>query len=1015
MGQSENSINNDDRVKSEAETGSNEQLVSAERSGSYSMKGKFPIVGIGASAGGLQALERLFSSMPKNTRMDMAFVVIQHLSPDYESMLSKIIDRYTNMDVQGVKDGMTVSPNSVYVIPPDKAMVIKDGVLNLMEPAKPRGQRTPIDHFFSSLASDMEELAIGIILSGTGSDGVQGIRDIKAKGGMAMAQSPESSKYNGMPKTAIQTGLVDYILEPDEMPAQLKEYVSQMQKKKSHPSSRNKEAMDTILSELRNQTDHDFSQYKPQTLNRRIMRRMVVNKTESLEEYANYLKENPEEADALFRDLLISVTSFFRNPSVFKALVEKVIPHLFEGKDQKESIRVWVAGCSTGEEAYSIAILLKEHMEKLNKTFKVQIFASDIDTKSIEKARKGVFPASIADNVSSERLDKYFMYDSENETYSIVKNVREMLLFSEHNVIKDPPFSNIDFVSCRNLLIYMNVELQNYVIPVLHYSLKPGGYLLLGSSESIRDYSNLFKTLDYDSRIFKSRAVKDQYQPHPGIGIFFPSAPARDRPQSTSDKQRAERKLHMRELTERDLLENYAPAAVLVDKQGDIFYLHGNANTYLHVPVGEPSNNIIEMAPEELKQELSRILRKAVVLEKKVVSYGVRFEANGDTKAVDLTVRPLQGADKENLFIVIFDVASEPSPGQKEKYSSIRHGDIDAEFPDEDGETIAALKEELRTTEEYLKTSNEELAVSNEDLRASNEELQSTNEELQSTNEELETSREEMESLNEELSSVNNELQGKVEDLSNINENINKMLSSTGISMIFVDTQLRIQRFTPAAREIIELVSTDVGRPIGHFAINLSDYDRLTQDIRSVLDTLEPVYKEVQSQENEWYLLTIHPFSSEENELEGAAVTFIDITQLKELQQKQRETLDRMAAVINDSRDAILLQDTEGNIIAWNPAAKRMYGWSEEEALDMNISAIVPEDHKEKISELREKAIKNEYVWPYKTQRLTKKGKVVDIWLTATTLADKDDEVYAIATTERYADENSYDESELKG
>lgn len=1006
MVESEDTTKESEQRQTQAESYSNGQPASDESLKRDSLKSKFLIVGIGASAGGLEAMEELFTSMTQDTHM--AFVVVQHLSPNYESMLSQIIGRYTNMQVHKVKDGITVSPNNVYVTPADKDIIIKDGMLELIERANPRGHRKPIDSFFSSLASDQQELAVGIVLSGTGNDGTQGIYDIKAKGGMAMAQSPESSRYKGMPKSAIETGLVDYILEPAQMLAQLKEYVAQIDTEKPYLSSK-KEAMEIIFSELLSQTGLDFSQYKPQTLDRRIMRRMEVNKIDHIKEYVNYLKQHPEEAEALFRDLLIRVTSFFRNPSVFDALKEKVIPHLFEGRSQDEPIRIWVVGCSTGEEAYSIAILLKEHMERLNQTFKVQLFASDIDIRSIEKARKGVYPASIADDVSDERLERFFIYDSENDTYSIVKNIREMLLFSEHNVIKDPPFSNIDLISCRNLLIYMNVEMQNYIIPLFRYSLKPEGYLVLGTSESVREYTNLFSAVDQQSRIFKSRGLKDEFQCSPRVRASFPQSHAKVASKVASQKQQSEKRLHMRELTERDLLDHYAPAAAAVNKNGDILYLHGNANMYLRVPQGEPSNNIVEMAPEGLKQKLKETLQKAVVLKRRAVSSGVWAQVDGKLKAVDLSVRPLQGADDENLFIVVFETVDEPTPEQNERGTPIKHRDFIAGFSDEDVETVEYLREELRTTEEYLRSSNEELEVSNGELRISNEELQSFNEELQSTNEELETSREELESLNEELSSVNSDLRDKIEELANINENISKMLASTGIRMIFVDTELRIQRFTPVITKIIDLVPTDIGRPIGHFATNLSGYNSLTQDIRTVMDTLKPVYREVQSHAKEWYLLAIHPFSSHEKELEGAAVTFVDITPLKQVQEKQRRTLERMAAVIRDSHDAILLQDIEGNIKAWNHSAEKMYGWSEEEALGMNISDIVPEDQKEKALEILYSAIKGDTIVPYQTQRLTKEGNLVNIFLITTSLADKHGEIYAIATTEKVINKSESD------
>jgi two-component system CheB/CheR fusion protein len=949
---------------------------------------KFPVVGIGASAGGLAAFESFFTGMPSDINLGMAFVLVQHLAPDHKSMLSEIIRRYTKMQVYDVRDRMTVKPDCIYIIPPNRDMIIMDGMLHLMEPAEARGHRMPIDSFFRSLALDQKERSIGIVLSGTGNDGTLGVRAIKGEGGMVMAQIPESSEYNGMPLSAIETGMVDYILTPAEMPVQLRDYVSHIFEEKSHPFSNNEEAMGTIFNQLLTRTGHDFSQYKQKTLDRRIRRRMAVNNIKLIEGYANYLQQKPEEIKALFSDLLINVTSFFRNPKVFEVLQEQVIPQLFDGKSADTIIRIWVAGCSTGEEAYSIAILLQEHMGKLKRTFKVQIFATDIDSRIIEQARKGVYTAGISNDISPERLERFFIHDSELNTYTILKNIRDVVIFSEQDVIRDPPFSKLDMISCRNLLIYLEKEMQKKLIPMFHYALNPGGFLLLGSSESVGEFSHLFDTLDRPSKLYQSKAFHgEHYYP---IGTFLSPQLERGVPKKPSGKPSGDNKLQLRELTERKLLQQYAPASMLINERGDILYLHGRTGLYLEVPSGEPSYNILKMAREGLRQALTTALSKVALNKEQIVRSGVRVRTNGNFTTIDLTLRHVEEALDQRLFLVTFDEPAELRQSQRENCSmNVDKGA--AEIQDVEEESVAALKEELRTMEEYLKASNEELEVSNEELKSSNEEMQSVNEELQSTNEELETSREELQSVNEELSTVNTELQSKVAELSEANDDMNNILASTGVGIIIVDNQLRIQHFTPEITKVMNLIPTDVGRPIEHTVLKLSDYDHLMSDIQTVLSNLTPMEIEVRTHAAEWYVLSIRPYRTLKNTIGGVVIAF----------QKQTEVLSRLAAVVQDSGDAITLQDMGGRILAWNPMAENIYGWSKDEALAMNISSMIPENRKEETLEVLKKLSQAEILKPYRTQRLTKDGRIVDLWLTATPLINADGNVYSIATTER--------------
>ncbi|MEI8354684.1 MAG: chemotaxis protein CheB [Deltaproteobacteria bacterium] len=861
----------------------------------------FPIVGLGASAGGLAAFEAFFSGMPAETDPEMAFVLVQHLAPDHKSILTDLIRRYTRMQVFEVEDGVAVQPNCAYIIPPNRDMAFLNGTLQLLEPSAPRGQRLPIDFFFRSLAQDQRERAICIVLSGTGSDGTLGVRAIKGEGGMVMAQNPESTEYDGMPRSAIATGLVDYELPPAEMPAQLMAYVAhafgKSQRPPLTPAGKAESALKKTFILLRAQTGHDFSQYKPNTICRRIERRMAVHQIETMEGYVRYLQQTPPEMEALFRDLLIGVTSFFRDPEAFKALEEQVIPKLFAGKSADSVIRVWSPGCSTGEEAYSIAILLAERQEAMKQSFKVQLFATDIDSEAISTARTGLYPASIATDISPERLSRFFVAEADGSAYRIHKGIRDMMVFSEQNVIKDPPFSKLDLISCRNLLIYMGGELQKMLIPLFHYALNPGGFLFLGTSETVGDFLELFSAFDRKLKLYQRREDIHGTQ-RMSLGRFLPPMTAIDAalPHAgllrRGGKTPLPGKMTLRELTEQAMLEQVAPAGALVNGQGDILYLHGRTGMYLEPPPGEVGiNNILKMAREGLRRELSIALYKASAGKEVVRCTGLRVKTNGDFTLVNLTIRPVVTGPATTLEAPLYLVILEDTPALPPLQEELSKQGADPNAPAKltADARIAVLKKELRAKEEYLQTANEELETSNEELKSSNEEMQSVNEELQSTNEELETSKEELQSVNEELATVNNELQTKVTDLSRANNDMNNLLAGTGIGTVFVDHQLRILRFTPAVTRFINLILTDVGRPLGHIVSNLSGYDQLMSDAQSVLDTLVPKEIEVQTQERKWYTMRILPYRTLDNVIEGAVITFMDITEVKQAEEKLRE------------------------------------------------------------------------------------------------------------------------------
>jgi two-component system CheB/CheR fusion protein len=968
----------------------------------------FPIVGIGASAGGLAAFEAFFSAMPADIDPGMAFVLVQHLAPDHKSILSDLIRRYTRMQVFEVEDGMKVKPNCAYIIPPNRDMAFLNGALQLLEPSLPRGQRLPIDFFFRSLAQDQRERAICIVLSGTGSDGMLGIRTVKGEGGMVMAQNPDSTEYDGMPRSAIATGLVDYVLPPAEMPDQLIAYVAHAFGKKpkmaAPPAPKPEDAMRKVFILLRAQTGHDFSRYKQNTIIRRIDRRMAVHQIEGMDAYVRYLQQTPAEVEALFRDLLIGVTGFFRDPEAFTAFQKEIVPKLFLGKPADAWVRVWVPGCSTGEEAYSIAILLQEQVEALKQGFKVQVFATDIDGKAIEHARSGIYPASIAGDVAPERLARFFAREPDANAYRIHKAIRDMLVFSEQNVIKDPPFSKLDLISCRNLLIYLDGELQKKIIPLFHYALNPGGFLFLGTSETVGEHLNLFATMDRKAKLYQRKS--DGYGAmRPMFGAFLPPMTDAMVAPRLPGKAVLGKKPNLRELTERTLLQEFTPVAALVNESGDILYLHGRTGRYLEPAPGDAGMNILKMARDGLRRELTMALHTADAHQQTVRCPNLRVKTNGDFTTVHLTIRSVSPGPEASaspcLFLVILEQAPEPiesadAPALKQ-IEGIPRGDVDTNA------RIAALKQELRAKEEYLQSSNEELETSNEELKSSNEEMQSVNEELQSTNEELETSKEELQSVNEELATINAEMQQKMADLSRANNDMNNLLAGTGIGTIFVDHHLRILRFTPAASQVINLILSDVGRPVGHIVSNLANYDSLVADMAAVMETLVPKEIEVQAKTGDWYSLRIRPYRTLENVIEGAVITFVDITEQKRLQESLRELEAdrRLAVVVRDSNDAVTVQDLEGRILAWNPEAERMYGWSEAEALTMDVRDLTPKCFHEETLAVVRKLVHGAALAPYRTQRITRDGRTLEVMLTASALLNAAREVYAITTTER--------------
>jgi two-component system CheB/CheR fusion protein len=852
------------------------------------------------------------------------------------------------------------------------------------------------------------------VLSGTGTDGTLGVRAIKGEGGMVIAQTPESTEFDGMPLSALATGLVDYQLLPNLMPSQLIAYAThafgKLAATELAPTPKTESALKKIFVLLRAQTGHDFSQYKPSTIYRRIERRMAVHQVEKIDNYVKYLQQTPLEVQSLFGDLLIGVTNFFRDPEAFKALEDEVIPKLFADKPAGSTIRVWSSGCSTGEEAYSIAILLQERTEVLKTRYVIQVFATDIDSRAIATARAGLYPASIAADISPERLARFFTVEADGSAYRVHKGIRDLLVFSEQNLIKDPPFSKLDLLSCRNLLIYFGAELQKRLVPMFHYALKPGGHLFLGTSEGIGEFVDLFGVLDRKSKLYQ-RKVDLHGMQRAALGRYLPPMMAVEVAQPRGPvKIVSPAKQSLRELTEQALLQLLAPTSALVNHLGDILYLHGRTGMYLEPAPGEAGvNNILKMAREGLRRDLSIALHQAATTRQIVRCPGLRVKTNGHFTVTNLSICPVPvsggEASESHFYLVMLEEAPDLGvPAVNAGLPSSAPANLDATLPATDDQArIAALQLELRAKEEYLQTTHEELETSNEELKSSNEEMQSVNEELQSANEELETSKEELQSVNEELGTVNAELQTKVADLSRANNDMNNLLAGTGIGTVFVDHQLHILRFTPSASQIINLILSDIGRPVGHIVPNLIGYNHLVADVQLVLKTLIPKEVDVQTTDGKWYMMRIQPYRTLDNVIEGAVISFVEISEIV----KMRDTLQaahelmRLAVVVRDSNDAITVQDLDGRILAWNPGAVRMYGWSEAQALQMNVRQRIPlglrENAMARIHELSQAQI----LQPYRTQRLTQDGTILDVSLTSTALVGEGSKMYAIATTER--------------
>ncbi len=870
----------------------------------------FPIIGIGASAGGLEAFELFFNTIPADC--GMAFVLVPHLDPGHASMLSDILQRNTTMPVHEAQDQITIQPNHVYIIPPNKDMAIFHGALHLSVPDTARGLRLPIDSFFRSLAEDQGDRAICVILSGSGSDGTLGLRAIHGAGGVSFVQEPTTAKYDGMPTSAVQSGFATYVLPVDKMTEQLVTYVKTISDTGLPPTlpvPATLSAMRRIMMLLRSKTGNDFSLYKQSTINRRIERRLAVHNLTNMDAYARYLQENPAEVQILFKELLINVTSFFRDAEAFASLSKEVLPKMFENKPENYIFRVWVPGCASGEEAYSLAMLFREYMVEIKQDFKLQIYATDIDDDAIATARAGIYKENISIDVSPDRLRRFFA--KEDTGFRIKKEIREIVIFAIQNVIKDPPFTKMDLISCRNLMIYLDTELQDRVIPTFHYAIRPGGVLFLSPSEGIGNFTDLFAPLDKKWKIYTTKTPLASARTPVGRRFAW----AGDKPGvEPVEPLHRKTKMNFAELIKRVLLQSYAPPSVIANDKGNIIYVHGDTGKYLQPAQGQASLNVIDMAREGLSKELRSAILTVTMKKTQVIQKDLPVRTNGGVHGVDLTVRPVSDPEAtQDLLLISFQDTKLPVP---EKHRQAKRGKGTGGT-----KHVEELEQELAYTKENLQATIEEMQASNEELQSTNEELQSSNEELQSSNEEYETSKEELQSVNEEIVTVNSELQAKIEQLTGIQNDMKNLLDNVNVGTIFLDEHLTIKRFTRDATKVFRFAASDMGRPLADIRSLIPDVD-LIPDAQGVLDSLIPTEKHVRTTGNEWYLVRILPYRTLENKIDGVVMTFSDITALKAVEAEAKAARDYAQSIVDTVREPLLVLNGKFEVVS---ASKAFY------------------------------------------------------------------------------------------
>lgn len=955
----------------------------------------FPVVGIGASAGGLSAFTKLLNALPMDT--GMAFVLVQHLDPTHVSLLPDLMSRATTMPVVEVREGMLVEPDHVYIMPPNHSLAILHGVLHLMPRPDERGKHLPIDDFMRTLADDRQNNAVGVILSGTASDGTLGMQAIKAAGGITFAQSEDSAEYSGMPHSVIAAGHVDFVVTPEEIARELARIAHHPYLLHELPGIRQEvmaeggENLNKIFVLLRSRTGNDFTYYKHSTIRRRIKRRMVLHQVDRMEDYIKFLQLHPKELDALFQDILINVTSFFRDPETFDALKNEVFPRLMEGRSSDQALRIWVPGCSTGEEVYSVAIALYEFLGDRASTTQIQIFASDIDDQAINKARLGIYPENIREDVEQGRLQRFFVKTASG--YQTCKAIRDICVFAVQNVTKDPPFSRLDLICCRNLMIYLGAVLQKKVLHTFQYALRPNCFLMLGTSETVGSYADLFSLLDKKCKIYTKKSAAIQ----PGHDfttmartepVFSPEhATTRQLPSAMSVQQEAE---HL-------ILEKYGPPGVIINQDMQILHFRGQTGPYIEPSAGSASLNLLKMARQDLLMELRTVVHQAIKEHAHVRKEGVRIRHNGGYRIVNLQVMPIPTAEAaEPNFLVLFEAGRETPVIQKTELPT------GMESTDAKDMRIQELENELLASREYMQSIIEAQEATNEELQSANEEIQSTNEEFQSTNEELETAKEELQSTNEELATINEEHENRNQELNTALNDLANLLASVDLAVVILREDMRIRRFTPAAKPLLNLIDADIGRPIGNIRPNVNIPD-LERRVQQVLETMGVQSLEVQDHDGHWYALRLRPYRTLDNRIEGVVLVFIDIDSIKDAQ-RLREALQqerRLAAVVRDANDAVTVQDFADRILAWNKHAAEMYGYSEEEALRLNATELISDKAREDMRILFKQLQHGEKVPPCESWRRTRDGHLFKVWLTTSVLLDEAGKPASIAMTER--------------
>ncbi|HEY8186712.1 MAG TPA: chemotaxis protein CheB [Pyrinomonadaceae bacterium] len=949
----------------------------------------FPIVGVGASAGGLEAFTRLIRHLPENT--GMAFVLVQHLDPEHESRLPQLLAKTSKMPVLEVANNTRVKPNQVYVIPPNRSMKIADRVLKLLPHKKADGSYRSIDHFFESLANDQRHQAIGVILSGTATDGTLGLQAIKGKGGITFAQD-ESAKYNSMPRSAIAAGDVDFVLSPEKIAEEIARiaehpYVAPEDELKTEASEKGKteitvndqNALQKILLLVRNHSRVDFSLYRGNTIRRRIMRRMVVAKIKKLSGYANYLRQNASELEALYQDLLITVTSFFRNPETFDALKQKIFPQIMSDRSPDEAMRAWVIGCSTGQEAYSLAMAFLEFSSRISQKLRLQVFATDLNDALLEKARAGLYSKSLVQDVSRQRLRRFFI--EEEGGYRVSKTIREMCVFARQNIITDPPFSRMDLISCRNLLIYLEPELQRKLMPTFHYALKEDGVLVLGLSESIGTFSSLFASLDKKLKIFTKKPGKEQQRPHvltaPGA---TPAKITHDKTLPAELRNTLNIELTAQREADRIALARYGPPGVVINAGLEILQFRGDTSPYLAPARGRASFNVLKMAREGLMLPLRAAINKAKKENKRARKEDVHIDQDDSTRNIHLEVIPLKNA-REPSFLVLFEPADLPTA--KSSVAAVRKKSASKRERQNENREIARLEQELAETRDYLQTVQEQYDAANEELQASAEEAQSANEELQSINEELETSKEELESTNEELTTVNEEIANRNTELTRLNSDMVNLQSSVNLAILLLGRDLTIHRFTQPAEKLFNLMARDLGRPLNIVRHNL-EFPNLETIVAEVIENVAAQDYEVRDKEGRWFLLRVRPYMTLDNNIDGAVVVLIDISRQKQAE----EARARLAAIVESSNDAIIGKDLGGVIASWNRGAETLFGYTAEEAIGKSIAILIPPERADEEFHILERIRRGERVETYETVRLSKDGTPIDISLTVSPIVD---------------------------